>query len=276
MTSVWMAALFAVFVWWFSTGAILMLVKYADHRGAGTRVAAVLASIPVLVAGALVYMATLESGTTASRYGAFLAAIAIWGWFELAFLAGIITGPVNRPCPPGVPPWERFLRAWGTIAYSEMALLAALVAMVWVGWNAENGVGMWTFVVLFFARVSAKLNLFFGVANVNMEFLPDRMKHLPSHFTIAPMNWVFPFSITALTLATGCWLERAYSVTGADRIGFVLLAAITALALIEHWLMIVRVGEERLWRWFVAWTDSRRQRNRRTDHRPLGEDLHGL
>jgi putative photosynthetic complex assembly protein 2 len=30
----------------------------------------------------------------------------------------------------------------------------------------------WTFAVLYFARISAKLNLFFGVPKINTEFLP--------------------------------------------------------------------------------------------------------
>ena len=33
MDSVWIAVLFALFVWWFSTGAILWLVRRADNQG---------------------------------------------------------------------------------------------------------------------------------------------------------------------------------------------------------------------------------------------------
>jgi putative photosynthetic complex assembly protein 2 len=46
--------------------------------------------------------------------------------------------------------------------------------------------GFWTFAVLFFARISAKLNLFFGVPRINTEFLPRPLAHLPSHFRRAP------------------------------------------------------------------------------------------
>ncbi|MDZ7599695.1 MAG: DUF3623 family protein [Desulfobacterales bacterium] len=52
--------------------------------------------------------------------------------------------------------------------------------------DAANPFGLWTFAVLFFARVSAKLNLFFGVPRINTEFLPRPLAHLPSHFRIAP------------------------------------------------------------------------------------------
>ena len=33
LTDPWIAALLALFLWWFSTGVILMVVKYADRRG---------------------------------------------------------------------------------------------------------------------------------------------------------------------------------------------------------------------------------------------------
>ena len=43
------------------------------------------------------------------------------------------------------------------------------------------------------------------------------------------MNWLFPLSVTLLTFAAACWLERAVSApTEAALIGHVLLAALTA------------------------------------------------
>ena len=47
----WIAALFALFVWWFSTGAILWAVKRADLAPKGAHGRVVLASLPLLVAG---------------------------------------------------------------------------------------------------------------------------------------------------------------------------------------------------------------------------------
>jgi hypothetical protein len=34
-------------------------------------------------------------------------------------------------------------------------------------------------------------------------------------------------------------------------VGFALLAAITALALLEHWLMVLPLPDEKLWRWML-------------------------
>lgn len=258
MTGPWAAALFALFVWWFSTGLILWAVKRADARPEGAHLRGTLYALPVLAAGWLGFAATLDASSHAEVYGAFLSAIAIWGWFELAFLSGILTGPAMRPCPPGVPPWERFIRAWGTLAYSEMALLATLVAMGLLSRDAAHAFGFWTFAVLFFARISAKLNVYLGVPNINLEFLPRPVRDLRSHLRIAPINQLFPFSITALTLAVGCWLERAwfYPAGSAEVLGFALLTALTALALVEHWLMVLPLPDAKLWRWLVAHLDQ--------------------
>jgi putative photosynthetic complex assembly protein 2 len=66
------------------------------------------------------------------------------------------------------------------------------------------------------------------------------------------MNWLFPVSVTALTFAIACWLERAVAApTGAATVGHVLLAALTALALLEHWFMVLPLPDQKLWRWML-------------------------
>ena len=62
------------------------------------------------------------------------------------------------------------------------------------------------------------------------------------------MNWLFPVSVTALSFAAACWLERL-DATGNP--GFALLAALTLLALLEHWLMVLPLPDEKLWRWMI-------------------------
>lgn len=279
MDSPWIAALTAVFVWWFSTGAILVAVKRADRVGGTAHLTTVLAGLPLLGLGWYGLISTHDSTSVIAAHGAFLSAIAIWGWFELAFLCGIITGPNLRPCPPDIPRWERFVRAWGTIAHSEMALIATAIMIVALCWQAPNGFGMWTFLVLFFARVSAKLNVYLGVPNINVEFLPAPMRHLASHFRIAPMNAFFPVAVTLLSLAVGCWIERALahpSPSGAQ-IGFALLAALTALALLEHWLMVLPLPDAKLWRWMIPRSDDDPATPRPSKHHQyLREDAHGL
>ena len=255
LASPWIAALVALFLWWFSTGVILAAVRWVDGRGAVARILLTLFTLPIFGLGLWAYLASLDVLSTASAYYGFLAALALWGWIELAFLTGVVTGPNTRNMPAEAPEWERFLRAWGTVAYHEMLLVATLIALVLIGWGAENTVGLWTFAVLYFARISAKLNLYLGVPKINVEFIPSVLAHLPSHFRTARLNWLFPVSITALTMAVFCWIERLLATSGllieGAPVGFALLTAMTALAALEHWFMVLPLPDEKLWRWML-------------------------
>ncbi|PTE12979.1 putative photosynthetic complex assembly protein PuhE [Pseudogemmobacter blasticus] len=252
MNNPWIVVLTAIFVWWFSTGAILWRVRHADRLGHEAHLLSVFYTLPLLGGGFYGLHDSLTDPSVTGAYVAFLSALAIWGWFEVAFLSGVITGPNTRPCPPFAPQWERFLRATGTILWHELALIATLTVILVVSWGATNEFGLWTFVILFFARISAKLNLFFGVPRIHTEFLPRPLSHLASHFRHASMNWVFPVSITALSFAISCWLERALAAeSDASLVGHMLLAALTALALLEHWFMVVPLPDQKLWRWML-------------------------
>lgn len=268
----WIAALMALFLWWFSTGAILMVVRHADRQGPRSGLILCGLAVPFAFAGMYGIWSSQRALSPASAYHAFLSALALWGWIELSFLTGVITGPNRLACREKIAEWERFIRAWGTIAYHEMMLVAVLIALWAQSQAADNKVGFWAFATLFFARISAKLNLFLGVPKINTEFLPTILAHLPSHFRIAKMNWLFPMSITGLTFAAGCWFERLLSADSAGAsVGYALLAAITALALLEHWFMVLPLPDEKLWRWMLPAPKSKHQsKTIRT------EDAHGL
>ena len=270
----WLAALAALFLWWFSTGVILWRVRRADNGTPGGHVWSVLLGLPLLIAGGLGFHHSLSDASVTGVHIAFLSALAIWGWIELAFLSGIITGPNRRPCPETAPEWERFLRAFGTIAWHEILLAAVTGVMSLMAWDQPNHFGFLTFAVLFLARISAKLNLFFGVANINTEFLPQPLAHLPSHFRRRPMNGFFPVSVTALCFAAGCWLERliAAPTPGAEA-GFALLTALTLLALMEHWFMVLPLPDQKLWRWMI---DPPAPKKTAPAHAVLKETPHGL
>jgi putative photosynthetic complex assembly protein 2 len=265
----WIAAAAALFVWWFSTGAILWVVQRSDRRGGHQ--ASVLWGVPVLALGVAVLGWSLGEAGLVGVYAAFLAALTVWGWIELAFLSGVVTGPNRVPCPPDTPEWERFLRAWGTVAHHEVLLLLSVVLIGVASQDAANPFGFYTFALLYGARISAKLNLFMGVPKINTGFLPLPLFHLPSHFRIARMNWLFPLSVTGLTLAVACWLERLWAAaTPAEVAGFALLTALTALATLEHWLMVLPLPDEKLWRWAMPPAPKSQAKTR------LSEDAHGL
>ncbi len=251
MATPWIAALFALFIWWFSTGAILYVVRRAENRP-GCHGRAVMWGLPALVAGTVATTLSLSMPSVAGVYLGFLGALAIWGWIELAFLTGIVTGPNRTPLAEGHSEWGRFLKATGTVAYHEALLLAGFLTLVLAAPAAENTIAAWTFGVLYIARISAKLNLYFGVPRINTEFIPTPLAHLPSHFRIARMNWVFPLSIAGLTLAVVVGVQALGVATSpAETAGIALVTALTALGLLEHWLMVLPLPDARLWRWML-------------------------
>ena len=250
MTSPLIASLFAIFVWWFSTGMILLAVRRAD--GSGRHLQTVLAGLPLLVLGGWAVWASLPHASIMGVYLGFLGGLAIWGWIELAFLAGVVTGPMKDECLPGLQGQARFFRAFGTLAYHELLLVIALLALVTISDGAPNQMALATYLVLFLARILAKLNLFFGVPRINTEFVPAKLVHIKSYFCLGPITYAFPVAITILTAMLVVCAERLWN-AGSDAtvMGFTLLTALTALALLEHWLMVVPLPDAKLWRWML-------------------------
>lgn len=252
LSEIWITALVAMFVWWFSTGVILLVVRRADVIGGHAPAMATVLGLPLLALGLAVVTVSASADDTTSVYLAFLGALAIWGWIELAFLTGVITGPEKRHCPPGLTGRARFVRAWWTVAYHELVLLAGLVAIEALTRGAENNVAFWTYLILFIARILAKLNVFFGIPRINTEFVPRPLAHLTSYFRRGPITAMFPLAITTLSFGTACFMQRLWVAdTEQAVVAATLLTALSALALLEHWLMIVPLPDAKLWRWML-------------------------
>lgn len=242
--------LFCLFIWWFSTGLIL----YLDGLPARTFKWTFLGASVVLVL-AFVGLATSRDLTTvAGAYCAFTCAVLIWGWQEVAFLLGYVTGPRKTECPPLAKGWRRAGHAFMAVAHHEAALVV-LAAGVWftLG-DSPNQTGWWTYLVLWVMRQSAKLNVFLGVRNLNEEFLPPHLKYLQTYFTQRPMNLLFPFSVTLSTVAA-VWLWQAVGqadMSTHEAAALVFAATMLSLAVLEHWLLVVPMPSQALWSWGFA------------------------
>lgn len=250
--TVLVAILFTAFAWWFSTGLILLAVRAADRKGHAALQKTAIFTIPLLALGIVATLASASDPSVLGVYTGFLGALAIWGWIELAFLTGTITGPERRALPQDVAGWPRFTRAFATVSHHEAALLLGLFYVVVVTAETQNTIAFWTYLTLFFARISAKLNLFFGVPRINLEFVPTPLEHLKTYFRQAPITLMFPASIMVLNLAVACFLRELWvAATPANAVGFALLTTLAALALLEHWLMVLPLPDAKLWRWML-------------------------
>ena len=161
----------AVFVWWFSTGLVLILVRLSRRA---IRLSVTLATL-VGVAALYGLSHTARQTGLAGAYCAFTCALLAWAWHELTFLTGWITGPRRTALPAGLSGWPRFVQSVRAILWHELGILAVGLIIVAITWRQPNQVGTGTFLVLWVMRTSAKLNLFLGVRNLSEQFLPEHL-----------------------------------------------------------------------------------------------------
>jgi G3E family GTPase len=100
---------------------------------------------------------------------------------------------------------------------------------------------------------SAKLNVFFGVRNLNEEFLPEHLTFLKSFLKSKPMNLFFPISITvSMVITTILWTHAIHAATTFARSGDTFLGTMMALAILEHWFLVIPLPAGKLWKWGLA------------------------
>ena len=239
--------LYTLFVWWFSTGAIL----YLDGLPRRTFPWTMRGATVVLAAAFYGLVATRHDTSVAGAYLAFTCAVAVWGWQEVGFLLGYVTGPRRAPCPPDAVGWRRLGFALQTILHHEMATAVLAAALVVLVGSGGNRVGVWTYIVLWSMRQSAKLNLFLGVRNLGEKLLPDHLNYFASYFARKQMNALFPFSLLASTIvAVYVWRLAATAESGSGAAaGSALVGTLLALAILEHLFMVLPLPTDALWRW---------------------------
>jgi putative photosynthetic complex assembly protein 2 len=247
MSDIGLPLLVAIFVWWLSTGVILYLDGLGRASFRWSMAGATALSAAAL--GGLYVTSTWE--TASGAYIAFLCALMVWGWNEMAFLMGYLSGPRRTPCPPDSTGLKRFQHASETIIDHEIGILASGVLIGILTWGAPNQFGLWTFAILWIMRLSTKINIFLGAPNIPDEFLPAHLSYLASYFRRRPMNGFFPFAITAATLFTAFLVHMALGAHAStfERVGYMLLTTLMALAVLEHWLLYVPISATKLWAW---------------------------
>jgi len=239
--------LFAVFIWWFSTGLVLLL----DGLPRTTFRWSVLISSGLAIGAFFGLAHTANQASGMAAYCSFTCALLVWGWHELTFLTGWLTGPRKQASAPDCSRRDRFFQAIAAILWHELAIAASGLLIIAITWNAPNQVGTWTFAVLWGMRTSAKLNLFLGVRNLSEEFLPPHLAYMQSFFRRRNMNPLFPFSVAASSALLAWLMAQALQtgLPGAQMTGLLLVASILFLAIVEHFLMVLPMPSTALWRW---------------------------
>lgn len=264
--------LYCLLLWWFGTG----LVLYLDGLSERTYRTSMLLAAVAAMAAFVILLWFASSTTPAAAFIGFTCAIVIWGALELAHYTGYLVGPRTEKCPAGAATLERLSLAAKSMLFHEIAMVVTAGILVVSAWGQPNQVGVGSFLILWLMRLSAEFNLFLGVANVSEHWLPDRLRYLMSYRGRKKMNLLLPVSVTLATVVAVLMFQRAtgdaFAVTG-----YVLMATLLMLAVIEHWLMVIPIDAEAIWSWAVQ---SRPQADRRDDvtisQNPKKEVQHGL
>ncbi len=242
-------ALYCLFVWWFATGAIVLMNNLPRKTFPYSM------GVFSAIAGVSLYRlgASSQDVSVAGAYAAFTYGVLVWGWHEMAFFMGFLTGPRKIASPPGVGRWRKFAHGVAACLDHELAIIGTAVAVLWLTWGAPNQVGMWTFMALWGMRQSAKLNVFLGVRNLGEAFLPAHLTYLFSFMTRRRMNWLMPVSIGAGSLLVALlWMRlRAPGTTAVQAAGLTCLVTMLALAVIEHAMLVLPLPFTDLWSWFL-------------------------
>ena len=248
-------AAYALFIWWFSTGVIILL----DNLPRWTFKWSMLAGTAVALTSLWRLWAGNADVSTAGAYAAFTYGLLVWGWHEMSFFMGYVTGPRRQACPPDATGWRRFGYGVAACLYHELAILLTAALVIAATWHSPNQVGLWTFEVLWGARQSAKLNVFLGVLNLNEQFVPPHLKFLSSFMSVKPMNLLFPFCVSLGTVLVTWLVSRAVApgVTAVQAAGLTFTATMLALAVIEHWFLVLPLPFARLWEWALTLRRSR-------------------
>lgn len=249
MTAYAAPALFALFVWWFSTGAIIWLDGLPRRTFKWSMAGA------TAIAAAGFWGLTASSGGTEAgdAYVAFASALAVWAWLEISFYMGYVTGLQKTRCPHGCSGWAHFGHALRANVWHELAILVFFAGVAWATWGGQNQTGLWTFVILWWMHESARLNVFLGVRNLNEHFVPEHLEFLKGFLKKSEMNLLFPVSVTVSTVV--CVLLAAEALgagTTFGQVSMTLLATMMALAILEHWFLILPLPSETLWNWSLG------------------------
>ena len=263
--------LFALFVWWFSTGAII----YLDGLPVRTFKWSMLGATAVCAAGFYGLWASAGETSAAGAYIAFASALAVWAWHEISFYMGYVTGPRKHACVEGCSGWAHFGHALGVSLWHELAIVASFVVVAAMTWGGANEVGLWTFVILWLMHESARLNVFLGVRNLNAHFLPPHLAYLKSFLNSKPMNLLFPVSVTvSTTICVLLVVEAATAADGFGQAGFTFLATIMTLAILEHWFLVLPIPAETMWNWSMKSREVVDNRATKADRRVHASKWH--
>lgn len=243
------AVLFAIVLWWVSTGAIIVMYRkepwtYDASVGAYTVVAA--ASMAVLIL-------LRNTSELWAIYVSFSAGTLVWGWNLACYYTGYITGPKDPQPRHNLSDAERFRHAMIRSAHHEWVSVLLVATSAGLAWGASNIAGFGCIILFYTLHMLAKLSIYFGVANFSGAWLPAHLQYITAYFGPRRFHW---FSVCAIGIGV---IGTIWSIAGiqsstvdSQTITYAFWCLICAAAVLE--LVVLLIPESQLHRFLAFLT----------------------
>lgn len=240
---------YALFIWWFSTGLIFMVYgRPRSYQRMG------FALVTLMMVGAMGGLLVARHHTEPLYvYLASTCGVVVWGWQAAGYYLGFITGP--RPAPAAATPRSRngrFRHALRASLFHELTIVGFVVLLAGISWAQPNRWGLWVFLALWIMHSLAKLNIFLGVRNFRIEFLPEHFHHLAALLERRAANPLLPPTVL---LASSISLALIYQAITPGTLpghsaGYLFVGTMVALGTFEIALLVLPLPVTLLgWNW---------------------------
>jgi putative photosynthetic complex assembly protein 2 len=235
-----------VLFWWLATGVIVAVERNDTTRLIGVIVASWLAVLAGVTVGRV-----RDDATPRGALAGFAAGALFWLWLSALFYAGAVVGPsVSVPpslgAAPNIPLAIRAIVATGFHDLMSIAVIGLLYLV-----PGRNRMAWQTVGLFWLVQQLAKLNVFFGVVNAGVRFLPPRLAFLTAFFGPPRVTPLLLLSVVAALVVGVRWVRRAHREADPfERCRWALLAVLVFLAAFEY-LVLALPTELPLWDTFL-------------------------
>lgn len=227
--------------WWAATGLTL-----AMQRSSLTSVASVTITSLFAVVGVALIVQTRNDATVRNARLAFLGSALVWWWCSALFYAGLGIHINENVLVNGEIPPRSFGLALRAIDATLRPDLIGVVALALIGMLLRrkiNRIAFLTFAVFFGTLQTAKLNVFMGVKNASVDWLPEHLAGLSQYFGPSQNSLLLPVTIVAITVCfVGATKKSRTATEPFVKHGYAMVAFLLALAVLEHVMLGVNLA----------------------------------
>ena len=215
--------------WWVATGVTL-----AMQRSAFTSTASVIAATVFAVVGCLLIVKSRHETTVHGARLAFLGSALVWWWCSTLFYAGVGIHIADN-IPTGPRTLALAFRAIEATVRPDLLGVCALILVAALVWPKPNRTAFWTLLVFFGTLQTAKLNVFMGVRNSGVDWLPEHLVGLSQFFGPPQNSPLLPVTIGGLAVSFVVSAAMSRAATSAfHKHMLAMLSFLLGLALLEH------------------------------------------